>query len=74
MRLANMVGMGLRVIADTSHAEALEEYAAETRAYVFAAWFYNEITEDQKSAVFDYIRAQAAARRAQLATLEAAQS
>lgn len=70
LRLAYMVGMGLRVIAGTSHAEALEEYAAETRAYVFAGWFYEEITEDQKRALFDHIRDQASARRAQLVALE----
>jgi hypothetical protein len=66
LRLAYMVGMGLRVIASTRHAEALEEYAAETRAYVTAGWFYDEITEDQKRVLFDHIREQASARREQL--------
>lgn len=69
MRLAHMVGSGLRVIAGTDHIEALEEYAAETRAYVFAGWFYGEITEDQKRELFDYIREQTSARRDQLAAL-----
>lgn len=73
MRLRTMVGMGLRVIAGTSYPEHLEEYAAETRAYVFAAWFYDEITEDQKRALFDHIRDQASARRKQLAALGASQ-
>lgn len=67
MRLALTVGHVLRDIAGATFADRLGEYAAEARAYVFAAWFYNEITDDEKNTLEAYIGAKVNERREVLA-------